>query len=136
LHRERNKDWPEPAGPPDPQVGTVGVVKLLDIWVGGITSPKLRHVIKRYLRRSGFRDLVLEHLPGEAFVEFQLAAKAARPDLFVAVSAYGDYAPWYIGTAVAYQQGGYETSPSSSNVGPEAEAILLGAIQELLQPPR
>jgi hypothetical protein len=76
------------------------------------------------------------HLPGEAFVEFQLAAKAARPDLFVAVAAYGDYAPWYIGTAVAYEQGGYETSPSSSNVGPEAEAILLGAIKELLRPPR
>ncbi len=75
------------------------------------------------------------HLPGEAFVEFQLAAKAARPDLFVAVAAYGDYGPWYIGTAVAYEQGGYETSPSSSNVGPEAEAILLGAINELLLPP-
>ncbi len=76
------------------------------------------------------------HLPGEAFVEFQLAAKAARPDLFVAVAAYGDYAPWYIGTAVAYEQGGYETSPASSNVSPEAEAILVGAIRELLQPPR
>jgi hypothetical protein len=75
------------------------------------------------------------HLPGEAFVEYQLAAKAARPDLFVAVAAYGDYAPWYIGTAVAYEQGGYETSPASSNVGPEAEAILLGAIKGLLLAP-
>jgi hypothetical protein len=45
------------------------------------------------------------HLPGEAFVEYQLAAKAARPDLFVAVAAYGDYAPWYIGTTIAYEQG-------------------------------
>src|SRR5262249_10887466 len=45
------------------------------------------------------------HLPGEAFVEYQLAAKAARPELFVAVAAYGDYAPWYIGTAIAYEQG-------------------------------
>ncbi len=33
------------------------------------------------------------HLPGECFIEYQLAAKAARPDLFVAVAAYGDYAP-------------------------------------------
>jgi hypothetical protein len=73
------------------------------------------------------------HLPGEPFVEYQLAAKSARPDLFVAVAAYGDYAPWYIGTAVAYAQGGYETSPSASNVGPEAEAVLLGAIRKLLQ---
>lgn len=72
------------------------------------------------------------HLPGEPFVEYQLAAKAERPDLFVAVAGYGDYAPWYVGTAVAYEQGGYETSPPASNVGPEAEAILLGAIRKLL----
>ncbi len=43
------------------------------------------------------------HLPGEPFVEYQLAAKAVRSDLFVAVAGYGDYAPWYIGTAVAYE---------------------------------
>ena len=73
------------------------------------------------------------HLPGELFVEYQLAAKAERPDLFVAVAAYGDYAPWYIGTANAYGQGGYETSPSASNVAPEAEAILSAAIRKLLR---
>ena len=73
------------------------------------------------------------HLPGESFVEYQLAAKAARPDLFVAVAAYGDYGPWYIGTATAYEQGGYETSPSASNVAPEVENVLMGAIRKLLQ---
>ena len=73
------------------------------------------------------------HLPGEAFVEFQLAAKAARRDLFVAVAGYGDYAPWYIGTAGAYEQGGYETSPSASNVAPEVEAVLTAAIRRLLR---
>lgn len=72
------------------------------------------------------------HLPGEMFVEYQLAAKAIRPDLFVAVAAYGDYAPWYVGTAVAYTQGGYETSPDASNVAPEAEALLMVAIRKLL----
>jgi hypothetical protein len=72
------------------------------------------------------------HLPGELFVEYQLAAKAHRPDLFVGVAAYGDYGPWYIGTAAAYDQGGYETSPSASNVAPEAEAALLPAIHKLL----
>jgi len=72
------------------------------------------------------------HMPGELFVEYQLAAKAERPDLFVAMAAYGDYAPWYIGTAVAYDQGGYETTPPASNVGPDAEAVLLGAIRKLL----
>jgi hypothetical protein len=63
------------------------------------------------------------HLPGELFVEYQLAAKAMRPDLLVALAAYGDYAPWYIGTAIAYSQGGYETGPDASNVAPEAEAL-------------
>src|ERR1043166_3703909 len=73
------------------------------------------------------------HLPGELFVEYQLAAKAERPDLFVAMAAYGDYAPWYIGTAIAYEQGGYETTPPASNVGPGAEAELLRASHALLQ---
>jgi hypothetical protein len=73
------------------------------------------------------------HLPGELFVEYQLAAKAESPDLFVALAAYGDYAPWYIGTAAAYEQGGYETSPSSSNVAPEVESVLLTAIRKLLR---
>ena len=72
------------------------------------------------------------HMPGELFVEYQLAAKAERPDLFVAMAAYGDYAPWYIGTAVAYEQGGYETTPPASNVGPDAEPELLRAIRKLL----
>jgi hypothetical protein len=72
------------------------------------------------------------HLPGELFVEYQLAAKAMRPDLFVALAAYGDYAPWYIGTDVAYSQGGYETGPDASNVAPEVEAVLMAAIRKLL----
>jgi hypothetical protein len=72
------------------------------------------------------------HLPGESFVEYQLAAKAARPDLFVAMAAYGDYAPWYIGTAAAYKEGGYETDPKSSNVAPETEQVLIGGIKKLL----
>jgi hypothetical protein len=74
------------------------------------------------------------HLPGELFVEYQLAAKHERPDLFVAMAAYGDYGPGYIGTAVAYQQGGYEvTEYASSNVAPEVEDVLMTAIKKLLQ---
>ena len=59
------------------------------------------------------------HLPGELFVEYQLAAQKLRPDLFVAMAAYGDYGPGYIGTEVAYPQGGYETGPQASLVAPE-----------------
>jgi hypothetical protein len=72
------------------------------------------------------------HLPGELFVEYQLAAQEMRPDLFVCTAAYGDYAPWYIGTAIAYEQGGYEASPGASLVAPGAEPVLLSAMQKLL----
>ena len=72
------------------------------------------------------------HMPGELFVEYQLAAKAMRRDLHVAMAAYGDYGPDYIGTAAAYRQGGYETSAKSSNVDARAEPILMGAMKRLL----
>ena len=71
------------------------------------------------------------HLPGEPFVEYQLAAKAERPDLFVAVAGYGDYGMGYIGNAAAYAQGGYETG-QASGVTAEAEGILMKAIRKLL----
>jgi hypothetical protein len=73
------------------------------------------------------------HLPGELFVEYQLAAKQMRQDLFIAMAAYGDYGPGYIGTALAYQQGGYETGPRASNLAPDVEAVLLESLRKLLR---
>jgi hypothetical protein len=70
-------------------------------------------------------------LPGELFIEYQLAAKKMRPDLFVTMAAYGDCAPGYIGTAIAYKQGGYEVG--ASNVSPEVENVLMTSIRKLLQ---
>jgi hypothetical protein len=72
------------------------------------------------------------YMPGELFVEFQLAAKAKRPDLFVAMAAYGDYGPGYICTAKAYEQGGYEAGTASC-VSPDAEKVLMSAIDKLLK---
>lgn len=76
-------------------------------------------------------DARVLHLPGELFVEYQLAAQAARPRDFIATAAYGDYGPGYIGTAIAYPQGGYETS-YVSRTSPEVEKVLTTAIRELL----
>ncbi|HEY1053182.1 MAG TPA: hypothetical protein VGE39_25605 [Prosthecobacter sp.] len=73
------------------------------------------------------------HLPGELFVEYQLAAKAMRPDLHVMMAAYGQYGPGYIGTDKAYPEGGYETGINSSNVAPGVEAVLMGAMKALLK---
>ncbi len=73
------------------------------------------------------------HLPGELFVEYQVAAQKLRPDLFVAMAAYGEYAPGYIGTEIAYSQGGYETGPRASLVAPNVEHVLMDAIKRLLR---
>ncbi|TWT75172.1 hypothetical protein [Allorhodopirellula solitaria] len=80
-------------------------------------------------------DVRVLHMPGELFVEYQLAAKAMRPDLNVAMAAYGDYGPGYIGTERAYAEGGYETSQSASNVAPEVEGVLTNGMRTLLNAP-
>ncbi|MCA9013311.1 MAG: FAD-dependent oxidoreductase, partial [Planctomycetaceae bacterium] len=72
------------------------------------------------------------HMPGELFVEYQLAAQKMSPDNFVVMAAYGDYGPGYIGTSIAYTQGGYETG-IVSRVGPEVEQVLTGAMKTLLR---
>jgi len=72
------------------------------------------------------------HMPGELFVEYQLAAKAERPDLFVAMAAYGDYGPGYICTDIAYEEGGYEAG-QASGVAPGSEKVLMTAIKKLLR---
>jgi hypothetical protein len=80
--------------------------------------------------RIGDGDVLF--FPGELFVEYQLAAKKLRPEHFVAVAAYGDTGVGYIGTAVAYEQGGYEVG-RVSRTGPGVEETLLGVTEELLK---
>ncbi|ACU02577.1 hypothetical protein [Pedobacter heparinus] len=72
------------------------------------------------------------HLPGEPFVEYQLAAKAYRKDLFVALAGYGDYAPGYICNEEGYRQGGYEAGQASA-ANPDIEKVLMTAIHKLLK---
>jgi hypothetical protein len=73
------------------------------------------------------------HMPGELFVEYQRAAKQMRPDLHVAMAAYGDYGSGYIGTEKAYAEGGYETSARASNVAPQVEKVLTDGMRTLLR---
>ena len=72
------------------------------------------------------------HMPGELFVEYQLAAQQMRPDTTVCVAAYGDDGCGYIGTEIAYSQGGYETS-KVSQVAPQVEKVLMDGMRALLQ---
>jgi hypothetical protein len=75
----------------------------------------------------------LLNLPGEAFIEFQLAAQKMRSEDHVCTAAYGEYGPGYICTEVAYKQGGYESSERASRVDPGAESVLLTAIKQVLK---
>ena len=77
-------------------------------------------------------DARVLYLPGELFVEYQLAAQKMRPDLHVAMAAYGQYNPGYIGTKISYSQGGYETG-RVSRVSPKSEQILKSAMRKLLK---
>jgi len=70
------------------------------------------------------------HLPGEAFIEYQLYAQRVLPDRFVAVAAYGEYDPVYIPTQRAFQEGGYE--PTQAMAAPQSETVLKQAIGQLL----
>lgn len=77
-------------------------------------------------------DARILHLPGEPFIEYQLAAKAYRKDLFVAVAGYGDYAPGYICDEDGYKQGGYEAGQASA-ANAKVEKVMMKAIQKLLK---
>ena len=50
------------------------------------------------------------------------------------MAAYGDYGPGYIGTRIAYSQGGYETGPVS-RTSPGVEDVLISGLRELLTTP-
>ena len=73
------------------------------------------------------------HMPGELFVEYQLAAQQMRPHDTICMAAYGDVGTGYIGTEIAYSQGGYETQPSSSNTAPQVEQVLMDGMRALLK---
>lgn len=72
-------------------------------------------------------------VPGETYVEFQLAAQAMRPNDFVCVAGYGDGATGYLPTEAHWREG-------DANLGdwcwvaPGAETRLRAALQTALSP--
>jgi len=77
-------------------------------------------------------EVCVLHMPGELFIEYQLAAQQMQPDATVCMAAYGQYGPGYICTDIAYSQGGYESSDRASRVGPGVEQVLMDAMRRLL----
>lgn len=82
------------------------------------------------LSRLQLNDAAVLHLPGEIFVEYQLRARALRPDRPVMVAAYGDDGLWYVPTKDEYPSGGYEVDVAFSR--DDVDDIMMGAIRRLL----
>ncbi len=71
------------------------------------------------------------HLPGEPFVQYQLAAQKMQPNAFVVVAGYGDCGMGYIGgDRIFTDRGGYEQTYSFA--GP-SEGVLLETMERLLE---
>jgi len=72
-------------------------------------------------------------LPGESYVEYQLASQKIRPDSFVVVAGYGEGGAGYIPTEKHWEEKG-------GNLGdwcwvhPGAEKVVLEAIRKVLAP--
>lgn len=92
-----------------------------------------RHAAQKPITLSGLHvnQISMLHLPAEPFIEYQLRAQMLYPERFMAVAGYGDGGPWYLPTAEAYFQGGYEVSVAFS--GPEVDQHLMRGIQKLMQ---
>jgi hypothetical protein len=75
-------------------------------------------------------DVSMMHLPAECFVEYQLRAQSINADRFVATAAYGDGGPWYIPTAPAYAEVGYEVSVAWCDSA--IDDVLTGGIKKLI----
>jgi hypothetical protein len=75
---------------------------------------------------------VLLLLPGESYVEYQLAAQSLRPDSFVCVAGYGDGATGYVPTERHWAE-------KDSNLGdwcwvaPGAESRMKAAMARVLR---
>ena len=72
----------------------------------------------------------LLHLPGEAFVEYQLFAQQQARGSFVATASYGDCGPGYIPLEKSFAEGGYE--PTQAVAVPMSEKAMKEAIVQLV----
>jgi hypothetical protein len=71
-------------------------------------------------------------LPGESYVEFQLAAQKLRPDSFVVVMGYGECATGYVPIEQAFEEGDTNLNDWCW-VAPGAEKAVAAALEEALK---
>src|SRR5690606_28771692 len=89
------------------------------------------------LQAFALGDAVIALLPGEPFVEYGLALKAAGRPLLMTVG-YANDAPGYLPTAAALAEGGYEVETAFQFYGlpgpyrRDIAATLMSACEQLL----
>lgn len=71
-------------------------------------------------------------LPAESFVAYQLMAQRIRPDSFVMALGFGECAPGYIPTDVAFREG-YREEHGYCWVRPGAEKVIKEALRKALE---
>src|SRR5690606_26541336 len=77
-------------------------------------------------------DTALVLLPGESYIEYQLAAQSMRPDAFVCVAGYGDAATGYVPTDQHWKDGDTNLTDWCW-VAPGAESVLLAAMAKAMR---
>ena len=77
-----------------------------------------------------FGKVLVLHLPGEPFIEYQLKAQELRKDVAVCVAGYGDDGTGYIPTNMAFFEGGYE--PTVALAAP-SEELMVRSIEKVLK---
>jgi len=75
-----------------------------------------------------FGPSVLVALPGEPFVEYQLAAQHMSEDKAVIVAGYGDCGLGYLCTDASHGEGGYEPTATFLQTG--AESLVMEALRQ------
>jgi hypothetical protein len=98
--------------------------------LAAMRTPHWNRVTLQSLRVGPAR---IVYLPSEMFLEYQLFAQELLPGEFVAVAAYGDGKMFYVPTANAFQQGGYELEATRSYTTRDVEPLLKNTITQLLK---
>ncbi len=68
-------------------------------------------------------DIVLQGIPLEPFIEYSNKIKSLNPNKKIVLSGYSNGLTGYLPTAVAYEEGGYETR--NTPLSPESEELIL-----------
>jgi len=122
--------WPS-FGQSDPVVGLVGRFKLLDLEVNGIVSQRIRHVIKRFLKRVGFTHVETRHAQDVSpftlrFIVEGKAGAPVRPDQLAKLK--------YLNESVIYVLAGGDSGavPHPSQADAELLRRLLAKVEPRL----